>query len=420
MDIALIILVSSLLLINIILLIKSFSYKDSNLKGELDKVLDKIVTTFNTANQYIVDRIEKDNKNRQEEIGKFVASNQEHFKEMRKELAESIDSLQIKVNNSLRETREDNVKALDKIREENNKKLDEIRGVVDEKLQEGLEKRFNEKFKLIGERLDSVNKGLGEMSVLGDSVKDIQMVFSNVKTRGNWGEKNLESLLDETIPGQFYTQYRFANKDIVDFAIKIPISNGTVLLPLDSKFPMVSFTALVDANLAQDQEEIVKKQREFARTIKNIAKDIKKKYVLPPLTTDYAVMYLPSESIYAEVMRDISILEELNQANIMPAGPNSMLGLLNTLKMGFRSIAIQESAREVIHNFKEIKKMLSDYGTFIDKAKRNIRLAGDNIEEISKQNITITNRLGEIEAMQVEDNADEVAVLEVASDITLT
>lgn len=419
MDTALIILVSSLLLVNIILLIKSFLHKEGDLKGELDKVSDKIVTTFNTANQHIIDRIEKDNKNRQEEIGKFVASNQEHFREMRKELAESIDSLQIKVNNSLRETREDNVKALDKIREENNKKLDEIRGVVDEKLQEGLEKRFNEKFKLIGERLDSVNKGLGEMSALGDSVKDIQMVFSNVKTRGNWGEKNLESLLDETIPGQFYAQCRLTNKDIVDFAIKIPTSSGTVLLPVDSKFPMVSFTALVDANLAQDQAEIAKKQKEFTSTIKTIAKDIKKKYILPPLTTDYAVMYLPSESIYAEVMRDISTLEELNQASIMPAGPNSMLGLLNTLKMGFRSMAIQESAREVIHNFKEIKKMLSDYGQVIDKAKRNIRLAGENIDEISKQNMTITTRLGEIEAMQIEDKTEEAAILEAASDSLL-
>ena len=275
MDIALIILVSSCLLVNIILLIKSFTGKESNFKGELDKNAEKIIATFNTANQYSVDRLEKDNKERQEEISKFVVSNEEHFKEMKKELVDTIENLQTKVAGSLRETREDNIKALDKVREENSKKLDEIRGVVDEKLQEGLERRFNEKFKLIGERLDSVNKGLGEMSILSDSVKDMQAVFSNVKARGSWGEKNLESLLDETIPGQFYTQYSVKdNSERVDFVVKIPIANGLALLPIDSKFPTTAFTALEEANLTQDKNEIDKKRESFIKEIKKNAKFI--------------------------------------------------------------------------------------------------------------------------------------------------
>ncbi len=416
MDIALIILVSSCLLVNIILLIKSFSAKSGTLKGELDKSSEKIIATFHTANQYSVDRLEKDNKDRQEEISKFVVSNEEHFKEMKKELVDTIENLQTKVALSLRETREDNIKALDKVREENSKKLDEIRGVVDEKLQEGLERRFNEKFKLIGERLDSVNKGLGEMSILSDSVKDMQAVFSNVKARGSWGEKNLESLLDETIPGQFYTQYSVKdNSERVDFVVKIPIANGLALLPIDSKFPTTAFTALEEANLTQDKNEIDKKRESFIKEIKKNAKLIKK-YINPPITTDYAIMYLPSEGIYAEVMRNINIIEELNHLGIMPAGPNSILGLLTTLKMGFRSMAVQESTREVIESFKEIKKMLSDYGGYIDNAKRNIRLAGDNIEKIDKQNISITKRLGAIESLQIED--EEVLLIEeVASDL---
>jgi len=178
---------------------------------------------------------------------------------------------------------------------------------------------------------------------------------------------------------------------------------------------MESFTALVDANLEQDKDKIDAKQKAFIKTVKDLAKQIKK-YILPPITTDYAVMYLPSESIYAEVMRDASILEELNKLNITATGPNSMLGLLNTLKMGFRSIAIQQSAREVIANFKEIKNMLSAYTSHIDKAKRNIRLAGENIDEIGKQNVSITNRLGELEAMQIEDSEEELVIKEAASD----
>jgi DNA recombination protein RmuC len=407
MDLAVIIIVSLSLAANIILLIVSRLKGENEFKRELDSAVRELKATFNTANEYSLGRLEKDNKDKLEEISRFIKTNEEQFKEIKKELGEVIDNLLSKISNSLRETREDNAKALEKVREENTKKLDEIRGVVDEKLQEGLENRFNEKFKVISERLDSVNKGLGEMRTLSEGVKDIKVVFSNIKQRGTWGERHLQGLLDDTIPGQYYSQHQIPGmpKDSrVDFAIRMPgIDEKEVLLPVDCKFPVEAYTKLAEASDNADIAGIEAAHKEFCAAIKKSAADIKNKYINPPHTTHYAIMYLPSEGIYAEVLRDTVLVEEVfNRNNILPAGPSSILAILNTLKVGFRSVAIQKSASEIVNSFIEIKRMLATYDSLIDRAKANIDKASGNMDEFKKKNATLTRKLGKIEELGIE------------------
>lgn len=411
-DIILIILVGVSLFINIITLLTKFTReKGQDFKNELDSAVRELNATFSTANKLSLDRIEKDNKDKLEEIAKFVKSNEEQFKEIRRELAETIENLQIKVANSLRETREDNSRSLEKVREENAKKLDEIRGVVDEKLQEGLENRFNEKFKIISDRLENVHKGLGEINTLSEGVKDIKAVFSNIKQRGTWGERHLEDLLEDVIPGGYYTQQQIPStvRMQVDFAIRLPGTDGReILLPVDSKFPIDTFGKLVDAANSVDADATKRARRDFVAAIKKAVTEIKK-YIKPPHTTSYAIMYLPSEGIYAEVMRDVTLIEEVfNRNNILPAGPSSILAMLNTIKVGFRSVAIQKSANELANSFIEIKRMLATYDSLIDRAKGHIDNASGNMEEFKKRNASLNQKLDKIAALGIASDGEMI------------
>ena len=244
------------------------------------------------------------------------------------------------------------------------------------------------------------------MRSLSEGVKDIKEVFNNVKNRGTWSEKNLESMLSDTIPGQYYTQYNVKgreNSERVDFAIRMPgTGDGEVVLPIDSKFPIEDYLNLIEACKGRDVSAQDKATKEFAAKIKSFAIKIRTKYISPPKTTNYAIMYLPSEGIYAEIMQNEALLDNLlNQNSILPAGPSSILALLNTLKIGFKSVAIEKSANEIVKSFNDIQRILADYDSIIDKAQNNIEKAGKNMEEFRKKNKSLTTRLKQIDSLEI-------------------
>ena len=269
------------------------------------------------------------------------------------------------------------------------KRLEEIRTTVDEKLQKTLNDRLGQSFRLVSEQLENVQKGLGEMQNLAQDVGGLKRVLSNVKTRGNIGEIQLSMLLEQILAPEQYeanVHTRKGSDAVVEFAVKLPGRDDCrdfVYLPIDAKFPKDVYEQLLDAYDTADTQAIETAGKLLENTIKKMAKDISDKYLAPPSTTDFGIMFLPFEGIYAEVVRRASLLEELQRNyKVVVTGPTTLAAILNSLQMGFRTLAIQKHSGEVWTILGAVKKEFEKMGGMLEKAQKNLQTASGQIEEV--------------------------------------
>ena len=296
---------------------------------------------------------------------------------------------------------------LNEMREANEKKLEEMRRTVDEKLQGTLEKRLGESFKLVSERLDAVHKGLGEMQNLATGVGDLKNVLTNVKVRGTWAEYQLEAILEQVLtPDQFDRNVatRKDSSERVEFAIRLPgrsdDPNDCVWLPIDSKFPQEDYLRLSEAANSADVEAVALSTRELLRSITQSAKTIAEKYLNPPQTTDFAVLYLPTEGLYAEVLRQPGLVSQLQQDyRVMVSGPTTIAALLNSLRLGFRSLAIEQQASEVWQVLGAVKTEFGRFGDVLAKVKKQLATASNTIENTERRTRAMARTLREVEQL---------------------
>lgn len=336
--------------------------------------------------------------------------------ESRKNRQETLAMLErIQQSNNLRfaEIRETMDKKIQEIREQNAEKLEEMRKTVDEKLQKSVQSHFQESFKLIGERLELVQKGLGEMQSLASGVGDLKKVLSNVKTRGNIGEIQLAAILEQYLsPEQYLTNVSTVpgKSDLVEFAIRLPgkKDDEPVLLPVDSKFPVEDYQRLLEAydEYPKMSAELKRAQGAFESAVKKCAKTIREKYINPPVTTDFALMFVPSEGIYAEILRLPGLVEFLqNTYHISVVGPSNLVAFLNSLQMGFRTLAIEKRSHEVWTILSGVKTQFQKFGEEVDSTKKSLIAAMNHIEKLGTRSRALERELREVHELPSDEPA---------------
>lgn len=306
-------------------------------------------------------------------------------------------------------------KRLETIQKDNSEKLEKMRETVDEKLHATLEKRLGESFKLVSERLELVHKGLGEMQTLASGVGDLKKVLHNVKTRGTWGEVQLGTLLDQVMTIEQYAKNVATKKgsnDRVEFAIKIPAKDEklkNIWLPIDAKFPLEDFQNLIDAEEKGNLELITTLGKALENRIKSEAKDIREKYLDPPYTTDFGILFLPIEGLYAEVLRRPGLVDLLQREyKVIVTGPTTIAAILNSLQMGFRTLAIEKRSSEVWTILGTIKKEFTAFGDILDKTHKKLQEASNTIETASRKSRTIERHLNKVQELPVAETVKEL------------
>ncbi|MBF0385488.1 MAG: DNA recombination protein RmuC [Candidatus Omnitrophica bacterium] len=330
-----------------------------------------------------------------EELGKNMSSFAETFSRRLDSLTESNQSRLDKI----RETIENQLRFL---QEDNSKKLEKMRETVDEKLHSTLEKRLGESFKLVSERLEKVHEGLGEMQTLASGVGDLKKVLTNVKTRGTWGEIQLEMLLEQILSPEQYEKNvvtKEESREQVEFVIKLPGRDGNqVLLPIDAKYPKEDYERLLLAEEKGDIALIEESKKALESRLKLEAKKIKEKYINPPKTTDFGVLFLPAESLFAEVLRRPGLSETLQREyRVTVAGPTTIAALLNSLQMGFRTLAVEKRASEVWALLGSVKHEFNRFGEILDNTQKKLRQASEEIESAAKKSRTIEKKLKNVQ-----------------------
>ncbi len=297
---------------------------------------------------------------------------------------------------------------LERIRKENSEKLAEIRRTVDEKLQETLESRISKSFRLVNERLEQVYKGLGEMQSLAQGVGDLKKVLSNVKTRGILGEMQLGAILEEIMsPEQYETNIATVpnSKNVVEFAIKLPDRDGSfTYLPIDSKFPADTYNTLLDAYERGDKAAVDAAAKALRLRILSEAKDIRTKYVSPPSTTDFAIMFLPFEGLYAEAVNRGLVEELQNTYRIMIAGPSTMAAMLNSIQMGFKTLAIEKRSAEVWNVLGAVKTEFEKFSDILLATQHRLNQANNELDKlVGVRTRAIVRKLSSVEKLESDD-----------------
>jgi DNA recombination protein RmuC len=335
-----------------------------------------------------IDRSLRDEFSRNREEAGAAAKNQ------REELARSLEGVRSIVDIRLRQLQDDNAKQIDK-----------MRATVDEKLQGTLEKRLGESFKLVSDRLEQVHQGLGAMQQLASDVGGLQRVLTNVKTRGGWSEWQLGVLLDEMLtPEQFAKNIKMRDDtdERVEFAIKLPgDENGApVWLPIDAKFPMEHYDRLAAAQEKGDPAAVETAIKTLETQLKRCAKDICEKYINPPKTTDFALLFLPSEGLYAEAIRRVGLVQNVQRdCRVTFVGPTTLAALLNSLQMGFRTLAIQKRSSEVWNLLAAVKTEFGKFGESLSAVKEKIDQASRKMEDVDVRSRAITKKLRDVEEL---------------------
>lgn len=328
-------------------------------------------------------------------------------------------AMQTAIGNTLRGVQDSVSQQLVAIRDDNNRSLEQIRSTVDEKLQKTLNDRINDSFRLVNEQLDSVSKGLGEMRGMAQSVGDLRKVLSNVKTRGIVGEVQLAAILKEVLsPEQYETNVATVPDSLnrVEFAVRIPGKGDEfAYLPIDAKFPAEVYGHLEDAKDAGDDVAIRAAWKELETRLKNEAKDIHEKYVAPPATTPFAVLFLPFEGLYAEVVNRTGLVERIQREwHVSVAGPSTMAALLNALQMGFQTVAIQKRADEIQKVLAAVKAELPKYRMELEKAQRQLNTASKTINGlVGRRTRAMERTLSSVTATASLGEADELLGIEV-------
>jgi len=291
------------------------------------------------------------------------------------------------------------------IQADNTSKLEEMRRTVDEKLHATLEQRLGDSFKLVSERLEQVHTGLGEMKTLAGSVGDLKRVMTNVRTRGTWGEVQLGAIIESLLTAEQYAKNVKTvpgSNELVEFAIKMPGkgADDTVWLPIDSKYPVEHYQRLMDAHELADKDAILKAATAFESSLRLEAKKIQDKYLNPPHTTDFAILFVPTEGLFAEVCRIPGMVEALqNQCRIVVAGPTTLAAMLNSLRLGFRTLAIEQRSSEVWHILSGVKTEFKKFGEIVDATHKSIDNAAKKFSEIGTRTRAIERKLRDVEAL---------------------
>lgn len=364
----------------------------------------------------------------------------EEFRISREESATSAKSLREEVNSSIQginktllqtiqDIGEKNETAMGRVRQElnervkelqdsNEKKLEEMRKTVDEKLHETLEKRLSESFKNVSEELQKVYTGLGEMKTLATGVGDLKKVLTNVKSRGTWAEVQLGALLDQILtPSQFEKNVKIVpnSDEMVEFAVKLPGSDGDkdscVWLPIDSKFPQEDYVRLQDAAEAGDKEEVKKAEAALKAAIEKGAKDIATKYLSPPHSTDFAIMFLGTEGLYAEALRIPGLTDTLqHKYRVVVAGPTTIAAILNSLRMGFQALAFEQRATEVWRVLGAVKTEFGKFGGVLDKVQRQLETVSNTIEQTGRRTRAIERKLKTVSELPESEASNLLAI----------
>lgn len=301
---------------------------------------------------------------------------------------------------------------LDKLRQENGEKLDEMRKTVDEKLQTELEKRLGDSFRTVSEQLDRVHKGLGEMQTLATGVGDLKKVLSNVKVRGNLGEVQLGMLLDQFLsPSQYATNttVKPGGSDRVEFAIRLPgrDEGDEVLMPIDSKFPQEDYLRLVEASERGDGEALAQAGKDLESAVKSCAKTIHDKYIAPPYTTDYAILFLPTEGLFAEAVRRPGLIEQIQRDfHVTIAGPTTLTAQLSAFNMGFRTLALQQRSGEVWKLLGAVQAEFASHGKVVETLKKQLGAAANTIDRLGTRTNVMNRRLRDVEALPLDQAQD--------------
>jgi len=416
--------ITLLILLAVVLVLQIWQLKNGAV--DLSPLLGKLEALQNLQ--------ERTDRSMRDEIAKFRAEMQTGAHQERAELAQALksfgDSVQARMAQSaglqhsqlegfaaqlaaLTATNDQKMEAvrlivdekLKQIQEDNARQLDRMRETVDEKLQGTLEKRLGESFQQVSERLELVHRGLGDMRALAADVGDLGKVLKNVKLRGTWGEVQLGALLEEMLaPEQYAKNVKIHEHggELVEFAIKLPgrgdLLSEHVLIPVDAKFPVEDYSRLLDAQEKADNAAADDAARQLETAIKKAARDISQKYLAPPRTTDFGIMFLPSEGLYAEVIRRTALIQLLQRDyHIVVSGPSTFAAFLNSLQMGFRSLAIQKRSGEVWKVLGEVKTAFGKFGDTLDAVQKRLEQAASSVDDARRKSKTIQNKLRSVE-----------------------
>lgn len=373
-------------------------------KTDTRELREEVANTLNRFNESVLSRVSENNINQLAQLDSFI-----------KQL-NSLTQMNENKFNQLRESVETQLKSL---QVDNNTKLEEMRKTVDEKLHNTLEKRLGESFRIVSERLEQVHKGLGEMQTLATGVGDLKRVLSNVKTRGIWGEIQLGNLLEQILTPEQYEKNVATvprSNERVEFAIKLPgrsESQESIWLPIDAKFPLEDYQRLLEAQEQADSVMAEQCIKTLEVRIKAEAKDIMTKYISVPNTTEFAILFLPIESLYAEVLRIPGFCELLmNKYKIVVTGPTTLAALLNSLQMGFRTIAIEKRSSEVWSILGAVKTEFSKFGDLLDRTHKKLQEASNSINTAAQKSRTIERKLKNVEQLP---QSEAVNLLDIVS-----
>ena len=367
---------TEILLISILILLAFAIYLIISNKSSSDTIdsskdfesINENITKFDGYLDKSLKGISEQLQQNRSDTNSIAKDNRDELKESLKDLKESIDT------------------RLKSIQEDSTKQLDKMRDTVDEKLQKTLEKRIGESFKQVSDRLEQVHKGLGEMQTIATGVGDLKKVLSNVKTKGTFGEYQLGNILEQILTPDQYEQNVQTNPDYngsIEYAVKLPGSDkdNTIWLPIDSKFPTESYEILLDEYENADKDAIERARKNFISAIDKFAKDISSKYIAPPHTTDFAVMFLPVEGLFAEALREPDIMGKLREKyKITLTGPTTLSALLNSLRMGFNTLLVQERSSEVWNILSAVKSEFATFGTQLSKVKSQLNTASSSLD----------------------------------------
>jgi len=366
-----------------------------------DKRLSAMNISINEKQSLMIDNVQKQINQLETRFKTFESTNVQQLTEIRETISKRLTDIQV----------------------DNNKRLDEMRATVDEKLQKTLDEKMTNSFKLVSERLEQVYKGLGEMQAIAAGVGDLKKVLSHVKTRGILGEIQLGAILGEILtPEQYDTEVATipGSRDHVEFAIKLPAaeSGKTIYLPIDSKFPGDTYAALQDAYDSGDPARVKEAQQSLKTVIKKCAKDIHDKYIYPPYTTNFAIMFLPFEGLYAEVVNSglVELLQRDYSVNI--AGPSTTAAMLNSLQMGFRTLQIQKRSNEVWNILSAVKTEFESFEKVFKSAKNRIRQLDEDMDKlIGVRTTAIRKKLLEVQTMDSEESGKVLGIEEGSGEI---
>lgn len=371
----------------------------------VDKLISRKTGTSSiekTLKQEIANlRQDSDNNARlsRSEINSLLIQNQESFLNQYTNLSNSTQQRLDSIRTTLQ-------RSIERLNQENSMQLEKMRGVVDEKLQNTLENRLTASFALVNERLEQVYNGLGEMQSLASGVGDLKRVLQNVRTRGLWGEAQVSQILEQVLySGQYETNVAVkpGSNERVEFALVLPGKDEKVYLPIDSKFPQEDYLRLVEFSNKGDTEGCNAAMKQLSISIKKEAKDIAEKYIAPPYTTDFAIMFLPVEGLYAEVLRNSSLFEELQKMRIVVCGPTTLVAILNSLNVGFKTLAIEKRSSEVWMLLGTIKNEFGKFEAILEKTQKKLQEANNVILDAARKTRTINRKLRDVEAVTEED-----------------